>query len=54
MRDRSNYRSARRNAAREQKSSTMLKFRHPPVFKGSKHRRMAVDRLKDGNGHPVS
>jgi hypothetical protein len=54
MRDASNYRGARRNVARDQKSPTMLKFRNPPRFKGSKHRRAAVARLKvDGNGRPV-
>jgi hypothetical protein len=47
MRDASNYRGARRNAARAQKSPTMLKFRNPPRFKGSKMRRAAaVARLK--------
>lgn len=55
MRNPTSYRSARRNAARDQKSSTMLKFRHAPSYGASaRMRRSAVARLKvDGNGRPV-
>lgn len=55
MRNPTTYRSARRNVARDEKSSTMLKFREPPRFNNRQRRRAAAAaRLKvDGNGRPA-